>query len=234
MTPRQLPLDLGYRPALARRDFLVSDTNRAAFDAACDPALGGAGRLVLTGPEGAGKTHLAAIWAAAAEAGVAAAEDLSDAAVRDMADVAAVVIEDADRVAGQTAAEHLLFHALNLTAAHGVRVLLTARTPPARWGVRTPDLASRLAALPHVAIGPPDDSLLSKILDKLFSDRQLSASPDAVRFLVPRMERSFARAVRIVAALDSLALATRRPITRNLAMDLYDADPEAITGTGED
>jgi len=80
---------------------------------------------------------------------------------------------------------------------------------------------------------PPDDALLSSILDKLFCDRQLSVSRDAIRFLVLRMERTFAAAERVVSNLDRMAMAARRRVTRNLAMDLYGADPAVITGTGE-
>ena len=228
--PRQLPLELAYRPAHARRDFVLSDTNRAAFEIACDPQLGGNDRLVLTGPEGCGKTHLAAIWAAETGATGTCAADLTEEFVGGLIGRGAAVIEDADRIAGRRDAEHLLFHALNVAAAHATRLVLTGRDAPARWTMATPDLASRLAALPQIVIGPPDDTLLSKIFDKLFSDRQLSASPEAIDYLVSRMERTFAAAVRIVVALDHLALASRRAITRNLAMDLYATDPAAITG----
>lgn len=230
---RHLPLDLALRPALSRGDFLVSSSNRAAFEAACDPALGRAGRLILTGPEGAGKTHLATIWAAASGAGAMHADDLDEARVGTLMDGGAVVIEDADRLAGREEDEKLLFHALNLSSAHGTRLMLTGRGAPARWGMTIPDLASRLAALPHLTIGPPDDTLLSSILDKLFKDRQISASADTIRFLVPRMERSFAAAVRIVTELDHRALAERRPITRNLVRELYETDADIVTGTGE-
>lgn len=230
---RQLAFDLPASPALARRDFLVADTNRTAFKAACDSSLGQAGRLVLTGPAGSGKSHLATIWATASGAGVLTAADLEETAVKSLMDGGAAVIEDADRLAGRQFGENLLFHALNLAAAHRTRLLLTGRRPPARWGVIMPDLTSRLAALPHVAIGLPDDALLSSILDKLFSDKQISVSVDAIRFLVPRMGRSFAAAVRIVTELDHRALAEQRPINRNFVRKLYESDPDIITGTGE-
>ena len=132
---------------------MVSNSNRAAFETACDPTLGKALQLVLTGPAGAGKTHLAAIWAATAGAPVLAADELDEATVGTLIHERAAVIEDADRLAGRSAGESLLFHALNLSRAHGARLLITGALAATRWGLVTPDLASRLAALPHVAIG---------------------------------------------------------------------------------
>ena len=231
--PRQLALEFDYRPALARSDFLISDCNRAAFQAACEVTLGRAGQLILTGPEGSGKTHLAAIWAAASGAAVLGASALTDKTVEALMEGGAAVLEDVHEAAADRECERLVFHALNLAAAHGTRLLLTGRKAPTRWGVVTPDLASRLSAQPHIAIGPPDDELLSKILDKLFSDRQISASADAIRFLVPRMERSFAAAARIVQDLDGRALAERRAITRNLVREVYETEPDIIAGVGE-
>ncbi len=230
---RQLPLDLGHRPALTRDSYLVSATNQAAFDAIGDPALRPDGRLILCGPQDSGKTHLAAIWASVAGAAAIAADALNSTQVASLADGGAFVIEDADRIAGQKSNEHALFHALNLSAAHGARMLITGRSAPAHWPIVTPDVASRLQSLPMIAIGPPDDTLLSSILNKLFSDRQLSVSPDATRFLVSRMERTFAAAERIVEALDNRALADKRPVTRNLAMELLASEPDVIFGMGE-
>jgi chromosomal replication initiation ATPase DnaA len=69
--------------------------------------------------------------------------------------------------------------------------------------------AARLAA--------PDDELLSRVLLKLFSDRQLYVSVGLVRYLVRRMERSFASAAALVRRLDEAALATGRPVSRQLA-----------------
>src|SRR3546814_11282244 len=95
----------------------------------------------------------------------------------------------------------------------GGHLLLTGRTPPARWKIGLPDLASRLRAAPTVAVDGPDDALLSAVLVKLFADRQLRVGTDVVAFVVPRMERSFAAARRLVAALDAASLASRRPVT---------------------
>src|SRR5262249_55647593 len=127
--------------------------------------------IALIGPEGAGKSHLAAIWARAAAADVIASHALDALSVPQALSAGALAIEDADRSELDEAA---LFHLLNLAKEQSTCVLITARRMPASWPVKLPDLASRLRALPVVALDPPDDAFLTAILVKLFADRQLA------------------------------------------------------------
>ncbi len=225
--PEQLTLALAHRPAQGRGDFLVSPSNEAAFAAVTLPTL----RFALSGPSDCGKTHLASVWGELTNAMRIAAEDLTEARAERLLGAPAVVVEDVDVITGLPVAarrqvETLLFHVLNFTSAEQQPLLLTGRAPPARWEVLIPDLASRLAALPHVPIAPPDDILLSSILSKLLKDRQLTANEDVIPYLIRRMERSFAAAERMIAALDRMALAEKRPITRPLARRLFDHDED--------
>lgn len=221
---RQIPLALRHPPALGRSDFLVSDSNRDAFRAVAtaEPDT----RLALSGPAGSGKSHLAAIWTAAQNAERIEATDLTEQRLQAMLDGGAVAIENADRLCelpgpARRQIEALLFHLLNLTKSEARGLLISGRTPPARWQTETPDLASRLSALPHIAVQEPDDTLLSSMLTKLFSDRQLSVSGEVLVYLVRRMERSCAAAEVLVDRLDALALAERRAVTRPLASRLF-------------
>jgi chromosomal replication initiation ATPase DnaA len=102
--------------------------------------------------------------------------------------------------------------------------LLTGRAAPGRWPVETPDLASRLAALPIARIDPPDDALLSSLMVKLFADRQLLVAPDVISYLSLRIERSFAAAEAAVDALDRLSLEHKKPVTRAMAASLLGID----------
>jgi chromosomal replication initiation ATPase DnaA len=188
------------------------------------------GRLGLWGPEGAGKSHLAAIWAARARAATVPAAALGGAAAPALLGAARhVAIEDADRLAGSAAAERTLLHLLNLLAEAGGTALLTARAPPARWPVALPDLRSRLAASAAVAIAPPDEAVLAAVLAKALADRQLAADPGVVAYLVARLPRTFAAMQQAAEALDRAALAAGRRITRALAARLVAAhdNPES-------
>lgn len=226
---RQLAFDLALRPSRGREDFYVAPANALALATLDHPESWPSGRMLLIGPEGAGKSHLAAIWAEENAAAIAPARSLCDADAPTLARQGAVVLEDAEAVAGDPGREEALFHLHNLMQAEGGRLLITAKAPPRDWGLGLPDLASRMAATASVRIEPPDDALLSAVLVKLFADRQLAVPAALIPWLVTRMDRSLAMARRLVAALDARALAEKRAITRPLAaqvLDSLDAPPQ--------
>jgi chromosomal replication initiation ATPase DnaA len=217
---RQLAFDLPNAEALTRADFFVSPTNALALQTVEAWQHWPGRKLVLIGPEGAGKSHLARIWAADAGAVVLRAEDLGSVDLAPLAG-ARVVVEDAERISG---AEAALFHLHNLVAADGA-LLLTATSPPRDWGLQLPDLISRLQAAALARLDAPDDALLSAVLIKLFADRQVAVSANLIPYLVSRMPRSIGAARGLVAALDAHALALGRPVTRALAAEVLGADP---------
>lgn len=218
---RQLPLDLRTPPALGREDFLPAPANAAALALLDRPQDWPQGRLLLVGPEGAGKSHLVAFWSADRSARRLNGRELGALPGPDDAVPAAgaLAVEDADRVAGDPSAERMLFHIWNLAAAQGCLLLLTARTPPRDWGTQLPDLASRMAATALIRLDPPDEALLAAVLVKLFADRQLTPGPGVIEALTRRMDRDLGLARRLVAQIDRAALAGGRAVTRPLALD---------------
>jgi len=227
---RQLTFHLPARTALGRGDFFVSPANAAALTLVEGAAVWPEGKLMLTGPAGAGKSHLAAVWAAMTGAQVIAATDLVEPDLPRLAGAPALVVEDADQIAASPAGQQVLFHLHNLTLAQGGRLLLTARSAPGTWGLTLPDLLSRMAATTLARIEAPDDPLLAAVILKLFTDRQVQVTPALVAYLVGRIDRSFAAAHATVAALDARALALGRPVSRALAAELLAAGHPATTG----
>lgn len=216
----QLILDLELPPHFGRDDFLSAPSNESALRLIevwphwPDPIL------LLIGPAGAGKSHLAAIWAAQAHAEIIAAESLAAVDLAALAMKPALVVEDADRIGN---AEVPLFHLLNLVRERKSSLLLTARRRPELWGLTTADLLSRLRLAPAVELGPPDDGLLNAVLVKLFCDRQLSVDTTVVDYVALHIDRSLDLARRIVALLDREALARGQRVTRAMARDVLRA-----------
>jgi chromosomal replication initiation ATPase DnaA len=215
--PRQLALALDHAESLAREDFLSSACNEDALALIDGWPDWPANAVVLVGPEGAGKTHLATIWAAAAGARVMSAHALDEASLRPSLATGALVIENATAIADERA----LFHLINMARGENAYLLFTARTAPSTWPITIPDVRSRLRAMPVVTLQAPDDALLRAVMVKLAADRQLALKQDVIDYLATHIERSFAAARAAVIALDREALRLGRPPSRALAAEMF-------------
>ncbi|MEX2520380.1 MAG: DnaA/Hda family protein [Paracoccaceae bacterium] len=218
----QIPLGLALpkRPARGRDAFRVSGSNAAAVALIDGWRDWPERQLALTGPEGAGKTHLALVWAEMAEAERVSARGLGSGDAPALAALGAVAVEDVERIGGDSAAETALFHLVNLARAEGASILVTGQGPARDWRIAIPDLASRLSAMLTVALEPPDEALIGALLDKYFRDRRLAVGEEVSRFLARRIERSAAAAAAVVARLDAAALVEGRAITLPFAKEV--------------
>ena len=215
--PRQLAFALPHAESLTRDNFLEGPANAAGL-ALIDSWPDWPNRvMLLVGPEGSGKSHLAAIWAEQAGARSTSAHALTAASVPGALATGALVVED---LKSPDIDERALFHLMNLAREDGASVLITARTPPSAFQIELRDLRSRLRAVPVVSLLPPDDQLFRALIVKFCADRQLAVDETVVSYLTSRIERSFAAARQAVELLDTEALRLGRPVTRALAAEL--------------
>lgn len=217
MNLRQIPLELPVESALDRDDLIVSQANALAVGLIDSWPRWPGPVVVLVGPAGSGKSHLARVWCEESGAALVSMADLDATAPPQSVCLA---IEDA---CPDAVPEQALFHILNHVRAEGGHCLITARRRPAGWNVRLPDLASRLRAAQIVELGEPDDALLAAVLVKLFADRQVAVAPSIIAYVVSRMERSLEAAGRLVAAMDRDALSRGGRITRSVAARALEA-----------
>lgn len=218
---RQLAFDFSHRPSLSGEDFIVAPPNQAAVAWVDSWPAWPAPALVVYGPPGCGKSHLASVWQARTAARrLTLPLPASSDPLQAIGDAPAIVIEDVERWIGADDAQRQLFHLYNLMAERRGHMMLTARQAPAQWPTTLADLRSRMTAAPAVAIEPPDEDLVAALLMKLFADRQLKVGEDVLTFVLARMDRSFDAARRLVAALDDAALHARRNVTVPLASEV--------------
>ncbi|HET8544031.1 MAG TPA: DnaA/Hda family protein [Pseudolabrys sp.] len=218
LAPRQLLLALDHSVSFAREDFLRGPSNAEALNLV--------GRwpdwpdriVALVGPQGSGKSHLAAIWAETTGARVLSAKLLPHSDLPAAFATGALVLEDLEF---EGLDERALFHLLNFAREQAANVLITSRSPLTTFPVVIRDLASRMRAVPSVALAAPDDALLRALIVKLAVDRQIAVDESLVSYVANRIERSFAAAHHAVQRLDEEAMRQHRPVTRALAVELF-------------
>jgi chromosomal replication initiation ATPase DnaA len=187
----QIALPLDWPVADRDEDFLISDSNRAAFDHLKRWSVWPVMATLVTGPRKSGRSLLGRLF------------------VRKTGGRLFDNAEDHD--------EEAIFHAWNEAQLSRRPLLIVADSPPPIWPVTLPDLRSRLAATPHVALGEPDDRLIGDLIVKLLGDRGIAVPPELPAYIVPRIERSYVAVQQVVAALDRAALSHHRRMTVAMA-----------------
>ena len=215
--PRQLAFALPHAESLTRDNFLEGPANEAALSLIESWPDWPNRVMLLAGPEGAGKSHLAAIWAEQAGARSISAHALNPTAVPGALATGALVVED---LRPADFDERAMFHLLNLAREDAAYILITARVLPSTYEIELRDLRSRLRAVPAVSLSSPDDQLFRGLIIKFCADRQMSIDETVVSYLASRIERSYAAARQAVELLDTEALRLGRPVTRALAAEL--------------
>ena len=214
MSDKQIPLELKHTPSYAMVDFIVSSSNSEAYG-----LLDGHGDwpghvAAVVGPEACGKSHLVRAWGAEHCAQfIQPGDDVATIPARSM-----IVLDNAD---DNAVPEEWLFHLYNWVKEVGGKLVLTSRENPTRWQVSLPDLRSPLATVTIGKIAKPDDMLITALLVKLFSDRQLQVDMAVIDYILPRLERSFAAVHSFVEQVDASALASQRKITKALVKNCF-------------
>lgn len=208
------PVETSYSP----KDFIVSAANLRAWEWVNAWPHWPANGLVLHGPQGCGKTHLAHVWAGRSGARFLAAQHLRAGKESEGQWAGPIILDDIERCVDEEA----LFHLLNHTRLHRIPLLITSGASPAQLPFALADVRSRILALPAVVLNEPDDLLLEAVLVKALADRQLRLDPASIAYLLARMERSFVAAQQWAARIDAEALRQRKTITLPWIRRLYD------------
>lgn len=210
MRSSQAVLNLSHKPTYQVEDYVVSSHNRHAYGWIDSWPKWSSHCLILYGPKGCGKTHLAHIWAGKSHGQVMGYDDLKGTNLDDLCQKhRAIVIEDLPESFDET----LLFHLYNAVKQADGYILMTTETPPQNWSIQLPDLQSRIKSALWSEILPADDDMLLALMRKVFSDEQVLVSEQVLTYILNHQERSFENVLTSVRQINTFALATKRPIT---------------------
>ena len=214
---KQTAFSFDSAPEMGRDDFMISNCNKEAFAAVDAWPNWVSDGLVLYGPKGSGKTHLAHLFkekinAAHTKPARISFYECSQINMHNLericesADV--IIMENLNEKVNQEA----LFHLFNHFSLNKKYMLWTAQISPARMNFSLKDFQSRIDMLPAIEIKEPDDVMLRALIVKLFNDRQLMISPDILEYIVANTERSFAYVESLVKEIDEISLAYKTTV----------------------
>jgi chromosomal replication initiation ATPase DnaA len=178
-------------------------------------------KLILVGPEGSGKTHLASLWAEEVGAKILSSTDLMEEQISKLSGKP-VLIEDIHKIQRNRPAETIFFHLHNLLNLENTSLLMTSRLLPGRLNFILEDLQSRILGSSIAELEAVDDDLLSAVLVKMFADRQMYFSDKLLAYVLLRIERSYIAIKTFVEEVDSRAMTENRVIGKRLVRDILD------------
>jgi chromosomal replication initiation ATPase DnaA len=205
--PLQLALDLQFKPIYSLEDFIKAPSNWEALSWIQKWPDWPVTFINLWGESGSGKSHLAHIWHQLSSASFIERSKITIWSPQEICDLnTCFIFEDLDEISD----EEWLLHFYNLAKEKNSFVLFTSKRPVTQWGIKLPDLKSRLATVLSVELKNLDDESLKIILIRLLEIRGLTLSAESADYILKRVERSFIGVKEIVSMIDQYALAFKR------------------------
>lgn len=223
---KQLPLGIVFNPAYRMEDFYPSKKVMPILKLFNDVSLWKSHCLIIYGSSGAGKTHLCHIFKeilinnkVSDNVLIEEGSSLNSLHIADMVKAAKyIALDNIENIEDETT----LLHLFNFSKENGGKLLLTSQCPPNRLHFKLPDLTSRIMTATALEIPEPDDETITAVIVKLFADRQMSISEEALSYLLPRIERSFKTIRILVEKADTLSLSEKKGITVPLLKKVID------------
>ena len=198
----QLLLKFPANQVYLKEDYYVSPSNKEAFDFVNSWPKWIKRIANIFGPSGSGKTHLTSILKSKTSTLIIESNRLNDEIFYEFKTKEALIIENLN----ENISENLLFSLWNLALQDNKYLLITSVEPIIKYKFKLPDLKSRVGSSLMIGLNLPNDDLISVIIAKNFSDKQIKIEKKHIDFIIKRIDRSYEKISRFVSTLDKYSL----------------------------
>ena len=212
----QLILKFPSKQIYKKEDFYVSSSNQEAYDfiniwpnwikRICN----------IFGPSGSGKTHLTSILKSKTSTLMIESSDLDDSIFFKFKTKEALIIENLN----ETVSENLLFSIWTTALQDNKYLLITSTKPIGSYKFKLQDLTSRVKSSLTIGINLPSDDLISVILAKNFSDKQIKVEKKHIDYIIKRIDRSYEKISQFILTLDKYSLKKGSPFSLKLIKEV--------------
>ena len=212
----QLLLKFPRQQAYKKEDFYVSPSNQEAYDFINSWPKWIRRIINIFGPSGSGKSHLASILQSKTSCLKIECNEIKDNTFFLFKTKEALIIENLD----EKISEKLLFSLWNIALQDNKYLLITSKQPINLYKFKLKDLVSRISGCMVIGINLPTDDLISVILAKNFSDKQIKVEKKHIDYILKRIDRSYEKISQFILTLDKYSLKKGSPFGLKLIKEV--------------
>ena len=212
----QLILKFPTNNVYLKEDFYVSSSNQEAYEFISSWPRWIKRIANIFGPPGSGKTHLASILKSKTSTLEIQSDALNDKIFLEFKINEALIIENLN----ENVSENLLFSLWNFALQDNKYLLTTSTNPISAYKFKLPDLKSRASSSLMIGINLPSDDLISVILAKNFSDKQIKVEKKHIDYIIKRIDRSYEKISQFISILDKYSLKKSNPFNLKLIKEV--------------
>ena len=212
----QLILKFPTYQAYKKEDFYVSPSNQEAYDFINNWPKWIKRIINIFGPSGSGKSHLASILKNKTSCLKIDSNELNEKIFLKFKTKEALIIENLN----EKISEKLLFSLWNIALQDNKYLLITSIKPISSYKFKLTDLISRVKSGLAIGIDLPGDDLISVILAKNFSDKQIKVEKKHIDYIIKRIDRSYEKISQFILTLDKYSLKKGSPFGLKLIKEV--------------
>ena len=212
----QLILKFPTHQAYKKEDFYVSPSNQEAYDFINSWPQWIKRIINIFGPSGSGKSHLASILKSKTSCLLVEGNELNEKTLLKFKTKEALIIENLN----EKVSEKLLFSLWNSALQDNKYFLITSSKPINSYKFKLVDLVSRVNSCLIIGIKLPSDDLISVIIAKNFSDKQIKVEKKHIDYIIKRIDRSYEKISQFILTLDKYSLKKGTPFSLKLIKEV--------------
>ena len=212
----QLILKFPSQQAYKKEDFYVSPSNQEAYDLINSWPKWIKRIVNIFGPAGSGKSHLASILKNKTSCLQMNSNEINEKTFLKFKTKEALILENLN----EKISEKLLFSLWNMALQDNKYFLITSKKPINFYNFKLNDLISRINSSLIIGINLPSDDLISVILAKNFSDKQIKVEKKHIDYIIKRIDRSYEKISQFILTLDKYSLKKGSPFGLKLIKEV--------------
>ena len=209
-------IKFAHEKSFKESDFFVSTSNKHVYDLLNSWPKWENNLVNICGENFSGKSHIINIFIKKFKGVIFNAETFSNDNLLDLDPHQNIILENLNKIND----EKLIYTLINYVEQNNKYLIITSHKSISEIGFNLIDLKSRAKNFLIQNIKKPDDELISALLIKNLSDRQIIIEKKLINYVVNRIHRSYSKIFDFIYKIDEMSLKKKKSININLIREI--------------